>query len=130
MGMVVIAPFAYAYFMGYWTYGSMTIIEYIEPSTVSIASVLLILADTIGIVVVGILLYFPLNYMFGRNCSIAALVLAAFIVAWSIANWVMYAQGIPNYISIIEWLTVLVVMPSVVAVIYKRKSDVVVEDSA
>ena len=113
--LILFAPFGYTYFMMYWSSLSLPVVEYFEPSTGSIAGALLIALNTIGVVVLGFLLSIPLHYLFGKKGYLAASFVAVVIVAWNITVWALHAPRLPNYITIIEWVAVLLILPVIVA---------------
>ena len=130
LAMIISAPVGYAYFMVAWTYVSLPFVEYFEPSTGNMAGVLLILANTVGIVVLGFLLATPLNYLFRVKGYLVAMLLSIVIVGWSIFVWVSIALEMPNYITIIEWLAVIIVLPVAAVITYNNSSGGVNEQRA
>ena len=100
----------------------MPFVEYFSPSTGYIAGALLILTNTTGIVFIGLLFSMPLNYLFRRKGYLAALLISIVIVGWSLFVWIDHSQEIPNYISIIEWLTVIIVLPVVTVVVCNMRT--------
>ncbi len=122
LGIIIASPFAYTYFMMYWSFMSMPVVEYFEPSTGAIAGILMITANTLGIAVVGVILSLLLTVLFSKHSFIPALVVVVAIVSWNLRFWVLH-QEIPNYITMIEWFTVLTLIPVIVVLFNRRKTD-------
>ena len=117
--ILVVATLSYTYFMLYWSDTSLPIIEHFKPSNKYTVNALLIFLNMLGVVVLSIILSFPLNYIFGRKGYMVALSAAVAIVVWNIITWAMYIPQMPGHLTIIEWVSVIVILPSVAAVAYK-----------
>lgn len=117
-GLIFIAPLAYTYYKLYLSSMSITAFGYIEPSTGALASLLAIAVNTVGIFVLGILLTLLLNVLLPRRSLAPSVVIALTIVVWSSIHWIMCTDS-PSYITVVEWLTILIVIP-LIAVLSDR----------
>lgn len=120
VSMIVVSPLLYSIFMGYWTIVWIGIIGFIDPSSYIVVSALMVLGNTLCIVAVGVPLSIPVIKFFGERGYIAAIAVASSIVSWSIYGLVIYGQKTPSFITVIEWLTVILIVPFLGNVLYKH----------
>ena len=105
------APFWYTYFMMYWSNLSLPVVQYLATSPGHYAGALLTALNTIGVAILGLLLSITLHYLFGQKVYLAAAIVAFVIIIWNITVWTLHAPRMPNYITIIEWVSVLLIFP-------------------
>ena len=117
--ILAVGVFGYTYFMMYWSDVALPIIEYIKPNNQFITSTLLILLNALGIGVLGFLLVLPINYLFGHKGYIASFGVAAAIAVWNVMVWFMYIPKMPNYITIIEWVSIIIAFPVMSIICFK-----------
>jgi len=121
---ILSAPFAYGYFMAYWSaWISLPLtLHFADGVTGHMASALLTMANAVGIIVIGLLLSVPLNTLFSDKGYLAALAMSLAIVSWSLVTLIQYSAMITNILTIIEWLMVLIILPFIVASTQKYAS--------
>ncbi len=121
--MILVAPLVYSICMGYWSYVWISVVGFIDPSGYISVAALMVLGNTLGIIAIGILLSMPLIKTFRESGYVASIAVATSIVAWSVYNLFTHGQQMPSSITIIEWLAVILVVPILGHVLYKRFNE-------
>lgn len=122
LGIIIVTPIVYVYLMSISSLFTLELISHIETPNKTMVNVFLIFYPTFGIIIIGILLSFPLIYMFDKRAHLAALGIAFVMVVWLLSIWTSNFSVMPSYLPLIEWALCLLLIPFVVSMVQKWKS--------
>ncbi len=121
-GLILVAPWAYSYFMVFWALGTMPAVEMLGFSSWWAVFGLMVLLNSCGVALLSFVLVIPITYCFEQRAIWLSFLLAAAILLPNFSVWVLDSELKINFITFSEWGAILVLFPFVSwAVIHMRR---------